>query len=297
MMGRNRRRGDRRERNYRRFDHRDGSLNNMKMKIPSFLGRNDPEIYLECEKKMEFIFDYHNYSDAKKVKLAVIEFTDYAIVWLDKLVLSRRRDGERPVETWREMKALMRKRFVPSYYYRDLYQKLQRLMQGSKCVEDYYKEMEMTMVRAYVNEDREATMARFLNRLNKEIAHVVELQHYVELEDMVHIAIKVERQLKQKGISKHNTGSGSSYKPSWKKEEKGIPKEAAKNKTVEDLKGKGKVETQFSRNRDIKCFKCLGSGHIASQCPNKRVMVLRDNIVESESEGDKSMAETEESDY
>jgi len=93
------------------------------------------------------------------------------------------------------------------------------------------------------------------------------------------MAIKVERQLKQKGISKYNTGSGSSYKPSWKKEEKGIPKEAAKNKTTEDLKGKGKVETQSSRNRDIKCFKCLGS-----QCPNKRVMVLRDNIVESESE-------------
>jgi len=175
MMGRNRHRGDRRERNYRRFDHRDGSLNNIKMKIPSFQGRNDPEIYLEWEKKMEFIFDYHNYSDAKKVKLAVIEFTDYAIVWWDKLVLSRRRDAERPVETWREMKALMRKMFVPSHYYRDLYQKLQRLMQGSKCVEDYYKEVEMAMVRADVNEDREATMTRFLNGLNKEIAHVVEL--------------------------------------------------------------------------------------------------------------------------
>jgi len=295
MMGRNRHRGDRRERNHRRFDHRDGSLNNIKMKIPSFQGKNDPKIYLEWEKKIEFIFNCYNYSDAKKVKLVVIQFTDYVVVWWDKLVLSRRRDRERPVETWREMKALMRKRFVPSHYYKDLYQKLQRLMEDSKCVEDYYKEMKMTMVRVDVNEDIEATIARFLNGLNKEIAHVMELQHYVELEDMVHMAIKVERQLKQKGISKYNTGFGSSYKPSWKKEEKGIPKEPAKNKTSEGLKGKGKAETQSFRNRDIKCFKCLGSGHISSQCPNKRVMVLRDNIVESESEGDKSMAETEES--
>jgi len=30
MMDRNRRKGDRRERNYRRFDHRDGRLNNIK---------------------------------------------------------------------------------------------------------------------------------------------------------------------------------------------------------------------------------------------------------------------------
>ena len=105
--------------------------------------------------------------------------------------------------------------------------------------------------------------------MNKEITHVVELQHYVDLEDIVHMAIKVERQLKQKGISKYNTGSGSSYKPSWKKEEKGIPKEAAKNKIREDLKGKGKSEIQSSKNRDIKCFKCHGLGHISSQCPNK----------------------------
>lgn len=124
---------------------------------------------------MELIFDCRNYSEAKKVKLAVVEFTDYAIVWWDKLVLDRRRGGERPIETWKEMKALMWKRFIPSHYYIDLYQKLQRLTQGSRSVEEYYQEMEVAMIRADVNEDREATMARFLNGLNREIAHIVEL--------------------------------------------------------------------------------------------------------------------------
>jgi len=46
-MGTNRCRGDRHEKNDRQFDRRDGSLNNIKMKIPYFQGRNDPEIYLE----------------------------------------------------------------------------------------------------------------------------------------------------------------------------------------------------------------------------------------------------------
>ena len=86
----------------------------------------------------------------------------------------------------------MRRRFVPSHYYRDLYQKLQNLTQGYRSVGDYHKEMEIAMIWANVEEDREATMARFLNRLNRDIANVVELQHYVELEDMVHMAIKVE---------------------------------------------------------------------------------------------------------
>jgi hypothetical protein len=49
-------------------------------------------------------------------------------------------------------------------------------------VEDYYKEMEIAMIRANMEEDREATMARFIGGLNKEIADVVELQHYVEME-------------------------------------------------------------------------------------------------------------------
>ena len=68
------------------------------MKIPSFKGKSDPE-HLEWENKMEFIFDCHNNSEVKKVKLAVIEFSDYAITWWDQLVISRRRNRERPIET------------------------------------------------------------------------------------------------------------------------------------------------------------------------------------------------------
>ena len=53
------------------------------MKIPSFQGKNDPKVYLEWEKKVELIFECHNYFEEKKVKLAIIEFTDYAIIWWD----------------------------------------------------------------------------------------------------------------------------------------------------------------------------------------------------------------------
>ena len=65
-------------------------------------------------------------------------------------------------------------------------------------MDDYHKDMEITMIKANVEEDREATMARFLNGLNREIAN----QHYVELEDIVHMAIKVEKQLKRKSGSR-----------------------------------------------------------------------------------------------
>ena len=40
------------------------------------------------------------------------------------------------------------------------------------------------MIWANVIEDRKATMARFLNGVNRDIANVVELQHCVELESI-----------------------------------------------------------------------------------------------------------------
>ena len=107
------------------------------------------------------------------------------------------------METWEEMKRVMRKRFVPTYYYRELYNKLQNLKQGNRSVEEYYKEMEVSMARANIEEDREATMARFRAGLNREIQNVVELQHYVELEDMVHMATKIENQLKRRNLLVH----------------------------------------------------------------------------------------------
>ncbi|CAA7040397.1 unnamed protein product [Microthlaspi erraticum] len=67
---------------------------------------------------------------------------------------------EHSIDTWDEMKTIMRKRFVPSHYHREIHQKLRRLTQGSRSVEEYYQEMETLMIRADVDEDREATSFR-----------------------------------------------------------------------------------------------------------------------------------------
>jgi hypothetical protein len=217
------------------------------MKIPSFQGKIYLEAYLEWEKKVELIFECHNYFEEKKVKLTVIEFTDYAIIWWDQLVMNMRRNHERPIKTWEEMKAIMRRWFVPSHYYRDLNKKLQSLTQGYRSVDDYYKEMEITMIRANMEGDREATMVRFLNGLNRDITNMVELQHYVALEDMVHMAIKVEQQLKRKGTrSFKNLGPFTSWRSHWRKDEGVVLKskiQPPKRRDEVHSVNKGKIES------------------------------------------------------
>ncbi|KAH9658215.1 hypothetical protein KPL70_023405 [Citrus sinensis] len=184
-----------------RVRNRDDGLSGIKMKIPSFESKFDPEAYLEWEKKIEFIFDCHSYSEAKKVKLVVIELSDYVITWWDQLVIS------------------------------------------SQSVEHYHKEMEIAMIRANVEEDREVTMAQFLNGLNRETVNMVNLQHYVEL----------------KRWSTRPTRLSSSLR--------GPCSPKLKFHSLEAKLCEARQETT-----SIYC-----TGHITSECVNKRAMVLQDN--------------------
>lgn len=56
--------------------------------------------------------------------------------------------------------------FIQSHFHRDLHNKLQHLTQLSKSVDEYHKEIEITMIQANMEEDREATMTRFLHEIN-----------------------------------------------------------------------------------------------------------------------------------
>ena len=99
----------RRGRNQRRERHRqhqplnhgregvDNNTGSIKLTIPPFEGKNDPNAFIEWERKVDLVFDCHNYSDEKKVKLAAVAFIDYAIVWWDQLVSSCRRNREAPI--------------------------------------------------------------------------------------------------------------------------------------------------------------------------------------------------------
>ena len=53
------------------------------------------------------------------------------------------------------------------------------------------------------------------------------------------------------------------------------PNSMKKQVSTNDQKLKGEVQPKH--NRDIKCFKCQGLGHYASECANHQVMILRDD--------------------
>ncbi|KAF8110977.1 hypothetical protein N665_0077s0038 [Sinapis alba] len=269
-------------------DRVDDGLGGLKLKIFTFDGKNDHDAFVEWERKIELVFDCQNFSELKKVRLAATEFCGYAINWYDQVVTHRRRTGRRPIASWDELTTLMRRRFVLEHYHCDLHQRLRRLLEGTKSVEEYFQEMEILMIKADVDETLEATMARFLAGPNRDIQDRMELQEYESLDQMLHKSILIEQKVKRKGLTKPSYAPKPSYasKPSY--QDKG--KSPATTNTTFKINvpahvDREKTEVPSKRTWDIQCFRCHGLGHYANKWPNKKVMILLENgEVESEDE-------------
>ena len=124
----------------------------------------------------------------------------------------------------------------------------------------------------------------------------MELLPYVDLNDLVQLCIKVEQQNLRKGSSRKESSYSNSYPKREHKRER--EDSISKDKTKETTKSVGKdVSNSQTHSKDIQCFKCLGRGHIASQCPNKRTMILRGrgeyNNQEDESSGEEEKEDSE----
>ncbi|XP_051127619.1 uncharacterized protein LOC127249069 [Andrographis paniculata] len=254
-------------------------IRSMKFQIPAFYGKYDSEAYLDWERKIELIFDCQDLDGPQK--------------W-DNICLNRRRGGAPMIQTWEELTRVMRAKFVTSLYTQELHVRLQSMKQGNRTVDEFYKDLEVTLMRADVRESQQATVARILTGLNRDITDKVGLYRFDDIDELVERAITIKKQLKRKG--KHKTFGTKPFTPNYTKKDdktqvaqgfgkgKGIIKDdTSRNKHVG-------ADPEKLRNRDIICFKCQGRGHIASQCPNQKTMILNKfGEYETESENEEGV--------
>ena len=69
------------------FKPRGEAIEGIKIQVPPFVGKTDPDAYLEWEKKVEFMFNCSDYTEEQQMKLAVMAFSEYAITSGIKLPL------------------------------------------------------------------------------------------------------------------------------------------------------------------------------------------------------------------
>jgi len=82
----------------------------------------------------------YDVQEDQKVKLASLEFLDYAMQWWHQIVMDIGLNKRSLVVSCYDLKECMRARFVPPHYRKELLLKLQRLQQGPMSVDEYYVE-------------------------------------------------------------------------------------------------------------------------------------------------------------
>ncbi|XP_048627321.1 uncharacterized protein LOC125596017 [Brassica napus] len=244
----------------------------LKLNPPTFAGKVNPDAYVEWERRMEYIFEYYNYSEARKIALAAAQLTENALSWWDREVSETGRVYR--VETWEEMRSKLRTRYVPAYYQRDLQKRFRKLSLGTRTVEEYYEEFESLRNKLKTRETQETMMAQFMDGLQDRIAQKVERQQYETFHDLLHFAVQAEQHIKRKTRPQPEAEEHGRNRP---------PKEWTWASPWMWRTGSRKIRL----NRPSLAHPTMRKGHYARDCPNKRVMILKaDGEYESQDEAE-----------
>ncbi|XP_024177783.1 uncharacterized protein LOC112183652 [Rosa chinensis] len=261
--------GDRRHGN--NHDHHSLNLKD----LPEFEGRMRPDEFIDWLNTIERIFDYKHTPDERKVKMVAITLTHKASAW-ESLRSRRERLGKPKIKNWEKMKKELQKRFLPENYTQNNFMKLHNIRQGSRTVDEFTEEFDLLTTRCGVIEEEEQLIARYLGGLRKEIHDVVVLQQYWSYNDVYKLASEVEKQLKVR--QKRPSNEDSYHKQiaaKWV-----APSETDKNEE-QKIEFQNNSTNLKEGGKPKKCFKCSGLGHIASECPNRRVVNLVEEIGET----------------
>ena len=154
----------------------------------------------------------------------------------------------------------------------------------------------MLLIRTRTRESDEAKMARFLHGLNDEISDFVEMFPYDTLQDVVHQAIRVEKKNMRNGRTRAFQGRTTTR--SWQRTQQpygsqfeGAPPRHPHASTASSpticnhdkrpsatagVSSTPPPEKSSTCSSDIECHKCKGRGHISSECPSKRTMIINE---------------------
>ncbi|GJV17993.1 gag-pol polyprotein [Tanacetum coccineum] len=245
--------------------------NDIKVEIPEYDGKLDPDEFVEWLRTVECAFDYKATTEENKVKIVAMKLRKYASTWWANTCTKRERMGKSKVKDWTKMKRLMKQKFLPSYYIQTSFSQLHHLKQNQRPAEEYSREFEYLLMKCDLPEDDPQTLVRYLGGLDLRVANVVELYPYSTLDELTLLAHKVDNQQRNKG----KVEAGRTYsKPT-------IP---TKSPTLHKTSIVSENTTTPTRS-PRRCFRCQGLGHIASECPNKKMVTLAEF-----EEGDNSYA-------
>ncbi|MQM04561.1 hypothetical protein Taro_037356 [Colocasia esculenta] len=116
------------------YRDRDQDIWNARLEAPSFDGSLEPQDYLDWEARMNRYFDWLGMSDPRRAFFAKTMLRGRALTYWTNLEERLAERFEEPIDTWDEMKARLREKYVPVTYHHRLIDRWQSISQGSRKV-------------------------------------------------------------------------------------------------------------------------------------------------------------------
>ena len=139
---------------------------------------------------MEKHFEYDEFEENKKVKLAVTRLKGHASLSWDSVKVERRKKNKPLIKIWDRMVAKMRAKFLPIDYQLTLYRQMQNLRQRIFTVREYNEEFYKVNLRAGYVEDSTEKTVRYVNGLRMEIQDEISMISPKKMEEAYQCALR-----------------------------------------------------------------------------------------------------------
>ena len=275
---------------------------NTRMDTPVFDGSREPRDFEDWERSLESYFRFFEITE-DDVRTAFAETRlgkEAQIFWVNEVTAARaRRD---PPLTWADMTSRLRNKYVPTHHQTHLLLHWLDLKQGRRKVRDYITEFEECRMRCRTVESPEQQIVYFVRGLKPELgAKVLELnpmtvdQAYRIVEDNEYILEKASTMTISSAARTTTTAASaartSSTSTGWPRNPtpalRGAdtaPQAPATTTPTPTTSASTMASTARAPPRapaNMKCFKCQGFGHRASECVSLFYVDVMGNQVDS----------------
>ncbi|XP_057250675.1 uncharacterized protein LOC104893795 [Beta vulgaris subsp. vulgaris] len=200
----------------------------------------------------------------------------------------RAKKGKTKMCSWEKLKGKLKDKFLPDDYEQKQFIKLTSISQNNLSVHEYTMEFEKLGLICDIEEKEMHKTARYIKGLNRNIAKRVEVSTYHSFADVTKLAKKFEdhdKEERPKGtyIPRYDSNAkGKATTPYTKWTEGSKPNNTPKEDTSMEKTKVAVPKEKFEELR--KCFKCQGRKHIASNCPTKKSLTMRQYLALQEEE-------------
>ncbi|MQM17764.1 hypothetical protein Taro_050741 [Colocasia esculenta] len=294
---------------YHEYEDRDDQIvRSVRVDVPTFDGSLDPKVYLDWEAAMDRYFEWYEMTDGRRVRFAKMKLLGQAQTYwvnVESLLMQRHQDR---IETWDDMKAKLREKYLPATCRQRLIDRWQSLTQGSRPVSEYIAEFDEYLLRCGVHEESAMTLSRFRKGLRPIYQRELFRRNVTTLEYAYQVAQEVELFESEYQPPSHvrptflrtsdqrtqsappQRGQLGAHQETIRQEPTGLrprlppprdqplPLPAPPSRPQgpfpparRDEKGKSFVGGESSQRGGARqqCYRCSGFGHFAGQCPTR----------------------------